>query len=78
MKANWFRKFGIIYLPISGIGIILYVLTLIFCGTVFMAIDRNAHSVSDTFYGIFPFFVSAFTILFWIAANTCEQNSEKS
>jgi len=39
------------------------------CVTVFIAIDRNSHSNTDTLYGIFPYFVSAFTLLFWIASN---------
>jgi len=70
MTNNWFKKFGWFYIPTSIIGVIISILTIIFCITVFIAIDRNSHSVSDTFYGIFPYFVSAFTILFWIAGNT--------
>jgi hypothetical protein len=70
MTTNWFRKFGWIYIPISFIGVIITLLVIAFCITVFIAVDRNSHSVSDTLYGIFPYFVSAFTILFWIAANT--------
>jgi hypothetical protein len=70
MKANWFRKYGWIYIPVSAIGVIILLLVIAFCITVFIAIDRNSHSASDTLYGIFPYFVSAFTILFWIAANT--------
>jgi hypothetical protein len=70
MKLNWFRKLGWIYIPVSVIGAILCLAVLYFCVTVFLAVDRHSHSVSDTLYGIFPYFVSAFTILFWIAANT--------
>jgi hypothetical protein len=70
MTTNWFRKSGWIYIPISFIGVFITLLVIAFCVTVFIAIDRNSHSVSDTLYGIFPYFVSAFTILFWIAANT--------
>jgi hypothetical protein len=70
MTTNWFRKSGWIYIPISFVGIFITLLVIAFCITVFIAIDRNSHSVSDTLYGIFPYFVSAFTILFWIAANT--------
>jgi hypothetical protein len=70
MKLNWFRKLGWIYIPVSVIGAILCLAVLDFCVTVFLAVDRHSHSVSDTLYGIFPYFVSAFTILFWIAANT--------
>jgi drug/metabolite transporter (DMT)-like permease len=73
MKTPWFRKTGIIFIPISIVGVVLYLFTLAFCVNVFMAIDRNSHSNSDTLYGIFPFFVSALAILFWIASNTCEE-----
>ena len=70
MKTNWFKKTGWIYVPISIAGAVLSLLAIIFCVTVFIAVDRNSHSVSDTFYGIFPYFVSVFVILFWIAGNT--------
>jgi hypothetical protein len=70
METKWFKKTGLIYLPVSVIGVIMYIVTIIFCVTVFVAVDRHSHSNSDTLYGIFPYFVSAFTLLFWIAANT--------
>jgi len=70
MKLKWFRKLGWIFIPVSVVGSVLCLVVLCFCVTVFLAIDRHSHSVSDTLYGIFPYFVSAFTILFWIAANT--------
>jgi hypothetical protein len=47
-------------------------LVIAFCAMVFVEVDRNSHSVSDTLYGFFPYFVSAFTILFWIAGNTAK------
>lgn len=75
MKTILFKKVGLFYVPVSILGAVFYLLTILFCITVFRAIDRNAHSVSDTFYGIFPYVVSAFTILFWIAANTCSKTS---
>ena len=70
MKQQWFKRVGWIYIPTSVIGTIITLFVFIFCVTVFTAVDRNSHSVSDTLYGIFPYFVSAFTILFWIAGNT--------
>jgi hypothetical protein len=70
MMTNWFKKYGWIYIPTSGVGVVLSLPAILFCITVFVAVDRNSHSVSDTLYGIFPYFVSAFTILFWIASNT--------
>ncbi|MEO5572731.1 MAG: hypothetical protein ABIT08_07070 [Bacteroidia bacterium] len=77
MDTNWFKKTGIVYLPVSGIGVIMYLLTIGFCITVFTAVDRHSHSNTDTLYGIFPYFVSAFTILFWIASNTTTKVAEK-
>ncbi len=70
MKTNCFKKAGWIYVPISIIGYVISMLTIAFCVNVFIAIDSHSHSVSDTLYGFFPYFVSACTILFWIAANT--------
>jgi len=77
MKTTWFKKIGWIYIPISVIGIVISLAVVFFCVTVFIAVDRHSHSVSDTLYGIFPFFVSAFTILFWIASNTSESKKDK-
>ena len=34
----------------------------------FIAIDRHAHSASDTIYGIFPFWSGAFLLYQWLAA----------
>lgn len=77
METNWFKKTGIVYLPVSIVGVIMYLMTIAFCTTVFLAIDSHSHSVSDTLYGIFPFVVSAFTVLYWIAANTSVKTVEK-
>lgn len=76
MKAKWFKKSGLIYFPVSFAGVVLYLLTIGFCVSVFVAVDRNSHSNSDTLYGIFPYFISAFTVLFWIASNTSVSNNE--
>ncbi len=43
----------------------------IFCATVFVAVDRHSHSVSDTLYGIFPFFVCTFLLFDWVGSRTC-------
>ncbi|MBS1551474.1 MAG: hypothetical protein JST15_05330 [Bacteroidetes bacterium] len=77
MKQRWFKKAGWIYIPVSAAGIVLYLMTIVFCLTVFIAVDRNSHSNSDTLYGIFPYFVSAFTVLFWIASNSSGQGRVK-
>jgi len=74
MTTAWFKKFGWFYIPISFIGVVITLIDIAFCVTVFIAVDRNSHSVSDTLYGIFPYFVSALTILFWVGSNTSTRN----
>ena len=41
--------------------------------TVFKAVDRHSHSVSDTLYGVFPFFVCTFLLFDWIGGKTSEK-----
>ncbi|HBX68101.1 MAG TPA: hypothetical protein DEH25_01590 [Chloroflexi bacterium] len=70
MKFQWFKPWGWIYRPVSWQAFLLVLLTLLFCLQVFMAVDANSHSVSDTLYGIFPYFVPSWMILYWIASKT--------
>ena len=58
-------------------GTLMYLATIGFCLTVFIAVDRHSHSNTDTLYGIFPSFVSAFTVLFWIASNTSAKETKQ-
>jgi hypothetical protein len=67
MKTSWFKRRGWFYVPISWPGIVITLLPLAFCAQVFWAIDRNSHSVSDTLYGVFPFFAGTFLLFDWIA-----------
>ena len=41
-----------------------------FCVQVFWAIDRHSHSVTDTLYGIYPFWLPTLLALAWIADRT--------
>jgi hypothetical protein len=70
MNHLWFRRWGWIYRPMSWQGWALLAVTIIFCVQAFIAIDRHSHSASDTLYGVFPYFVPAFSILGWIASHT--------
>jgi hypothetical protein len=69
-KRVWFKKVRWSYLPVSWQGIVLYILFIIFLTTILQAAIRNQHSVSDVFYAIFPFWVSAAVVMHWIAGNT--------
>jgi hypothetical protein len=67
---RWFKSWGWIHRPSSIPGTIVTLLAGLFCVNVFIAIDRHSHSVSDTLYGIFPFWVPAFIVLEWVASKT--------
>lgn len=74
MRTKWFKTWGWIYRPISWQGALLVLLALAFCIQVFVAVDHNSHSVSDTLYGIFPYIVPTLIVLYWIASKTSERS----
>jgi len=67
-----YKKTKFIHVPVTIPAYIIYLLVIIFLVTVFIAIDKNSHSVSDTFYGVFPYFVSTFLLVEWFASKTSE------
>jgi hypothetical protein len=67
---NWFRPVGPLFRPASIAGWLISFAALAFCIQTFVAIDRNSHSVSDTLYGIFPFWLPTLLALAWIADRT--------
>jgi hypothetical protein len=69
-RLSWFRPWGWIFRPTSWQGFLACLVTLAFCIQVFMAVDQNSHSVSDTLYGVFPYFVPCLMILYWLASKT--------
>jgi hypothetical protein len=70
MKCGWFRAWGWIYRPTAWPGWLAVFVILAFAVNVFLAVDRHSHSVSDTLYGIFPYWVPALGILNWVASKT--------
>ena len=73
MNLVWFKKWGWIYRPISFVGWIISVLTIILCLQVFIAVDLRTNSVSDLFYGVLPYLVSYLVIAGWTASNTSNE-----
>ncbi len=68
-KSNkWFVKVRGSYLPNSWQGWLLYIPFVAYLITVFIVVDRNSHSVSDTLYGIFPQWIAAAVVMTWIAS----------
>ena len=78
MKTTWFKRCGWFYLPASLPGIVITLAALAFCVQVFLAVDRKSHSVSDTLYGVFPFFASAFLLFDWLAGRTGRPPAEQA
>lgn len=72
MRQTWFKPWGSIYRPASWQGVIALLLAGAFAIQVFRSIDRGSHSVSDTLYGVFPYFACAFLLLNWLAEKTSE------
>ncbi len=70
MNARWFTRMGWFYVPVSSLGAVLWILAVLFCATVFIAVDRHSHSVNDTLYAVFPFFTCTFLLLDWIGSRT--------
>ena len=70
MNMSWFQMWGWIYRPISIAGWLLLALCCAFCVEVFLAVDRHSHSVSDTMFGVFPYFATCFLLLNWLASKT--------
>ena len=77
MVHPWFRQWGWVHRPISWQGVLATLLLVIFWVQVFIAVDRNSHSVSDTLYGIFPFFACSFLLYDWIARHTCKRSDKR-
>lgn len=73
MKNVWFKRAGWIYVPISVPGAIITLAAVLFCVQVFLAVDHKSHSVSDTLYGVFPFFASVFLLFDWLAGRTSDK-----
>ncbi len=72
---RWFRPWGILFRPTTLAGWLVTAAPLAFCTQVFLAIDRRSHSVSDTLYGIFPFWVPTFLLWAWLAGRLSEPST---
>jgi hypothetical protein len=70
MTNPWFVRAGWFHRPVSWQGFVVVLAAAAFCVQVFVAVDGRSHSISDTLYGVFPFFVPAFLLLDWIAGRT--------
>ncbi|MCL5669767.1 MAG: hypothetical protein M1423_00460 [Acidobacteria bacterium] len=70
MTKRWFKEWGWVYLPVSAMGWLAVFLVASFCVNTFLAVDAHSQSVSDTLYGIFPYWIPAVGVLDWVAGKT--------
>ena len=73
---NWFKRSDWIYIPTHPMGVLVTLAALIFLVPVFMAINRNGHSVSDELYQFFVYISCTAFWWKWIADKTSTQQHE--
>ncbi len=70
MKTIWFKKAGLLYLPIHFMGYLLTMLAIALMVPVCMAILRNGHSVGDDLLYSFVYITCTAFWWKWIAEKT--------
>ena len=70
MKQIWFIRAGWVYVPVSGMGLVVSLLAIIFLVPIYMAIVRNGHSVSDDLYHMFIYTTCTAFWWKWVAEKT--------
>ena len=67
---RWFKPVGLLFAPVSAAGWLITLMAFAFCAQVIWFADTRSHSVSDSIYGVFPFWVLTLLTLAWLADRT--------
>jgi len=67
MPVRWFVPMGWMHRPVSPVGWLLTLAALAFMAQVLIAVDARSRPVSDTLYGVFPFWGVTMLAWDWIA-----------
>jgi hypothetical protein len=70
MNTTWFKKYGWTYIPVSVMGWMVTLAAIVFLVPVYMAVNRNSHSVSDELYQLFVYTSCTAFWWKWIAEKT--------
>jgi len=70
MQQVWFKKTGWVYIPVHVMGYIVTAAAVAFMIPVVIAVDRNAHSVTDELYQLFVFGTCTAFWWKWVAEKT--------
>jgi hypothetical protein len=68
MKKPFFKRVGILYVPVSLVGGLIALFTIAIIVHDFIFIDSHSHSVSDTYYGFLPYGGIYFLMYNWLAS----------
>ena len=74
---RWFRPFGFVFVPVSIPGRTITLLAVAFCVHIFWFVEGHSHSVSDTLYSVFPYWIPTFLLWVWIASQTSEERKRQ-
>ena len=72
-SSPWFKRWGWLYRPVHPLGYAAALAALAFIIQVFLAIDRQSHSVTDTLYRFYTYAAPTFLGLMWIASRTSDE-----
>jgi hypothetical protein len=75
MIRRWFETWGWIYRPVAWQEHAVALLGIATSLHVFMVVDARSRSISDTLYGIFPFIILFWALVFRLASKTSTQES---
>jgi hypothetical protein len=67
---RWFKPLGLLFYPCSVMGWLFTLAALAFCAHIFLFVDARSHSVTDTLYDIYPYWLPTLVALGWIADRT--------
>jgi hypothetical protein len=67
---RWFKPLGLLFYPCSVMGWLFTLAALVFCAHIFLFVDARSHSVTDTLYDIYPYWLPTLVALGWIADRT--------
>ena len=76
VNGRWFRWAGWVPVPVAWQGALATLLPFAFCVNVFLVIDSRSHSVSDTLYGILPYWAPTFGLWMWAAWKTRQRDAD--
>lgn len=70
MKQVCFKRAGWLYIPVHPLGFLVTILAVVFMVPVTIAINRNAHAVTDELYQLFVYGTCTAFWWKWVADKT--------